>query len=314
MIMRIAIPLSCSFFLASTTSAFTVSPHGVLSTTSRVSVARQAIPEDTAAAAAATAGLYRPFVEYAWSKLEEAGVLLETSESTAVPSELAKNEAVAKGMPEGTTVKISIDAKKGNGNPVTYGRFALLETLLPDVTGVSTKGIQVMNLVVFGKPPLPVWGVDLVSLPGDRHLLAMDVQPMTADKKLPMEDKWKEWHDTYVTGSFEWGGDLPEDAQKFFSPHGLWTRLAGEDAVPQIQTDVFAAFAAHLDLYLECVAAAAAADDDTPACEDNHQDEYLQYRLQNDPARPMLQRLYGPEWTERVLEEVLFPKDQVLSS
>jgi phycoerythrobilin:ferredoxin oxidoreductase len=309
--MKLALLLSCSL-LASTTNAFTVSPlDRVPCTRSRASVACQASPENAAAS-----GLYRPFVEYAWSKLEDAGLLLEASETTAVPSELTTNEAVAKGMPEGTTVKISIDAKKGNGNPVTYGRFALLETLLPDAgtADVSTKGIQVMNLVVFGRPPLPVWGVDLVSLPGDRHLLAMDVQPMTADKKLPLEHKWKEWHDTYVTGSFEWGGDLPEDAQKFFSPHGLWTRLAGEEAVQQIQTDVFAAFAAHLDLYLECVAAAVTDDDDTPACEDNHQDEYLQYRLQNDPARPMLQRLYGPEWTERVLEEVLFPADRVFAS
>jgi hypothetical protein len=40
----------------------------------------------------------------------------------------------------------------------------------------------------------------------------------------------------------------------------------------------------------------------------SHQGEYLEYRLANDPARPMLKSLYGPEWTERLLNEVLFPK------
>jgi len=34
--------------------------------------------------------------------------------------------------------------------------------------------------------------------------------------------------------------------------------------------------------------------------------DYLNYRRENDPARPMLTRLYGNEWTERVISEVLF--------
>jgi hypothetical protein len=34
---------------------------------------------------------------------------------------------------------------------------------------------------------------------------------------------------------------------------------------------------------------------------------YLQYRLENDPARPMLRALYGEEWSEEVLTTVLFP-------
>lgn len=251
-------------------------------------------------------GLYRPFLDYAWKKLEHAGILL-SSDGSLVPSDLAVNTAVAKGMPEGTVVKISVDAKRGS-SPVQYGRYALLETLLPEENDTNIKGIQVLNLVVFGTPPLPVWGVDLVSLPGNRHLLAMDVQPMVASTSSTNDDKWKAWHDTHVRDTFEWGGDLPEAARKFFSPHALWTRLSGENAIETIQTTVFAAFCAHLDLYLECVASSRA---ETPLAE-NHQAEYLDYRLANDPARPMLQSLYGPEWTERVLEEVLFNKDRVL--
>ena len=251
-------------------------------------------------------GLYRPFIEYAWEKLEHAGILLP-SDGGLVPSDLANNKAVAKGMPEGTVVKISVDAKRGQ-SPTQYGRYALLETLLPG-EDTTSKGIQVLNLVIFGTPPLPVWGVDLVSLPGGRHLLAMDVQPMVPvneDGTIPANQKWKEWYDIHVHDSFEWGGDLPEAARKFFSPYALWTRLSGDDAIERIQTEVFAAFCAHLDLYLECVASCP-----EPVAE-NHQAEYLEYRLNNDPARPMLQSLYGQEWTERLLEEVLFNKDRII--
>ena len=35
--------------------------------------------------------------------------------------------------------------------------------------------------------------------------------------------------------------------------------------------------------------------------------DYLDYRRTNDPARPMLQRLYGNEWAESVICNVLFP-------
>ena len=302
--------------LISSAHAFTAQPpsHQAGERVTRARSSRISVGGQREATSGSQSGLYRPFVEYAWKKLEHAGILLP-SEDGLVPSDLAVNTAVAKGMPAGTVVKISVDAKRGN-SPIQYGRYALLETLLPE-EDTTIKGIQVLNLVVFGTPPLPVWGVDLVSLPGNRHLLAMDVQPMVASATATEtiattgndnDDKWKAWHDTHVRDTFEWGGDLPEAASKFFSPHALWTRLSGEDAVETIQTTVFAAFCAHLDLYLECIASSCP---EVPVT-DNHQAEYLAYRLANDPARPMLQSLYGPEWTERVLEEVLFNKERAL--
>mmetsp|Transcript_7751 Transcript_7751/g.11341 ORF Transcript_7751/g.11341 Transcript_7751/m.11341 type:complete len:156 (-) Transcript_7751:70-537(-) len=42
------------------------------------------------------------------------------------------------------------------------------------------------------------------------------------------------------------------------------------------------------------------------AIQNGHTD-YLNYRRANDPARPMLRSLYGEEWTERLIEGVLFP-------
>ena len=36
------------------------------------------------------------------------------------------------------------------------------------------------------------------------------------------------------------------------------------------------------------------------------QTEYLNYRRENDPARPMLKSLYGAKWTEKLIGEILF--------
>jgi hypothetical protein len=251
-------------------------------------------------------GLYRPFVEHAWSRLQESG-LFEAIQD--IPVELQSNEAPAKGnVPNGTVVRMETAALRPKNNPgvVSYARYALLETIVPSSdTANATTGIQVMNLVVFPSKntDLPVWGVDLVSLPGDKHLLAMDAQPMTQIQS-SYEDRWKAWYEAHVQNVFEWGGDIPEAAEKFFSKNALWTRLQGQEAIPLIQDKVFHAFCDHLECYLQLLSNYELSGDRL-----NHQAQYLTYRLQNDPARPMLQSLYGPEWTERVLEEVLFPEN-----
>jgi hypothetical protein len=289
-------------------------------------------------------GLYRPFLQYAWEKLHESGILLPSDNdsgtigrlqetSNLVPSDLSRNVANdAKGMPPGTQIRISIDAAKGkSSSPITYVRYALLETIPPpryDETvgnNVFTSGIQVLNFVMFTKPPLPVWGVDLVSLPGGRHLLTIDAQPMTIQQQSSTKDPWKDWYESYVQNSFlPWGGDLPKDAQKFFSPHALWTRLTNdneldeEGRVHMIRTHIFDAFCAHLDIFLKTSIATEDQvkkeenDNENVATQNHHLEEYLDYRLANDPARPMLKSLYGTDWTERVLHEILFNKERVL--
>jgi len=244
-------------------------------------------------------------------KLEESGLF---SLSTDTPKSLQGNTAPAKGMPEGSVVKMETKALTSNSRDVvSYARYALLETIVADSEeeDVSTRGIQVMNLVVFpsNQTSLPVLGVDLVSLPGNKHLLAMDVQPMTtideeSEFMKSYSNKWKQWHEKHAS-QFEWGGDMPPEACKFFSPYALWTRLSGEEAVNVIQGKVFDAFCNHLDLYLQMLQDYTLSEE----AEANHQDEYLEYRLKNDPARPMLKSLYGPEWTEEVLTKVLFPAE-----
>jgi phycoerythrobilin:ferredoxin oxidoreductase len=262
---------------------------------------------------ASASGLYCPFSEHALTRLEQSGLFIPSND--IIPAHLQRKEVPAKGnMPPDTMVRIETRALTSRYKKnVAYARCALLETLLPsDEEVVSTKGIQVLNIVIFPSihANLPLWGVDLVSLPGDKHLLATDVQPMSYAQQKQDENYYSalfhEWYVTHVENKFEWGGDLPKKAAKFFSPYALRTRLQGaEEAISLIQGDVWEAFVAHLELYLQVVKEYSF---DEP--QDNVQEEYLQYRLENDPARPMLQSLYRAEWTEQLLTQVLFPKQQ----
>jgi Ferredoxin-dependent bilin reductase len=273
-----------------------------------------------AAAACNSRGLYRPFAEHAWSKLlqlmDDPSMTLAQDDS--IPTELLTNSAIAKGFPEGSTVKMETRALQPvdkSNSKFRYARYALLETLVPSLSTTnnngsafnSTAGIQVLNLVIFPSSAtnLPVFGADLVSLPGDKHLLLLDAQPMGNVSRVKHQNHWKDWHEHHVQPAFPWGGDIPEQVAQYVSDHALWTRFGKDDdknAVEIIQTQLWDAFQKHLDLYLDLLATTTVEDDSTGL-----QEPYIQYRLKNDPARPMLKSLYGEEWTERVLQEVLFP-------
>ena len=141
----------------------------------------------------------------------------------------------------------------------------------------------------------------------------------------PYEKHWENWYNEHVLDvdeekvlKYAWGGDFPEPVQQYVSKYALWTRLqnlsendndgtTASPCVDAIQGDLFVAFKAHLELYLELLGMNA---EDTEAAEgDNQQPSYLDYRRNNDPAKPMLNSLFGAEWTQSLLDNVLFPKD-----
>jgi hypothetical protein len=49
--------------------------------------------------------------------------------------------------------------------------------------------------------------------------------------------------------------------------------------------------------------------DDEEIVMENEREPYIDCRLNNDPAKPMFKALFGQEWTDRVLKEVLFPSN-----
>lgn len=258
-------------------------------------------------------GLYRKFADHALDRLSETSWF----QTAAIPNDLAFNEAPAKGM-QNAVVRFSTKAlipAPGYKDLVRYARVALLETIpheetLPEPRDeVARSGIQVLNVVLMpsNATTLPVLGIDLVSLPGGKHLLLLDAQPMVDPN--PFEKHWAEWHDTYVANDnkFPWGGDFPDAVKAYVSKYALWTRLQEvEDPITVIEDDLWDAYIAHLDTYLALLASHENSPNDIRS---NQQASYLDYRRNNDPAKPMLNSLYGSEWTNTLLDDVLFPQD-----
>ena len=297
-------------------------------------------------------GLYRPFVDYAWQQL------LQTQESTLslvnVPIELGYKETIAPGPRSNNTVRITIQAATSNQTTnvvgsIQYARFALIETIQTSSTGsvdlgseetieqkhaFHTDGIQVLNMVIvpYKHTGLPVFGADFVALPGNKHLLLLDAQPVRSDgddtnnSMLQYDDWFQTWYERNdIQTQFEWGGDLPEPVQQYVSKYALWTRFTGttgsssdnttgvpngtiSNPIEIIQGPVMDVFMDHFQTYMKLL-------DDYESSSVQRFDntnssrllDYLTYRLDNDPARPMLKRLFGAEWTEQALHDILFP-------
>ncbi|KAL3791151.1 hypothetical protein HJC23_000571 [Cyclotella cryptica] len=296
--------------------------------------------------------LYRKFHDYGWSKL------IDTHDeiNIGVPDDLLCNSSPVKGSP-GTSVVAELRSTSrfqfldSSKSVLRLARSAFLETqTAEEVPLITPMTIHVLNFVLFPDPDiqiltneskeieghvgLPIFGADVVSLPGNKHLVALDFQPvLTMDRGanlLPeryshFESKLKAIHSRYQQSNngmapcLPWGGDIPSQAERFFSPYALWSRLTDDNAIDIVNTSVWSAFQEYFDLYLELMIAVqtdvslqktptSATDmigQTNPAR--SGQIDYLEYRRQNDPARPMLRRLYGESWTERVIAEVLFP-------
>jgi len=286
-------------------------------------------------------GLYRPFLDHVWERLRQADT---DCQAVDIPVDLQAKAAAAKGQALGSVVRmenraVSSSSSSSSSGVIGYARAALLETLVAKndtttakttttTTTTHTAGIQVLNLVIFpAQPHLPVWGADFVSLPGNKHLILLDAQPMVA--KDQENARFQAWYDAHVPQHFPWGGAMPEAVQPYVSAKALWTRLGAAaaavnenenengtttvasdppmDPIDVIQGPLMQAFQQHLDLYLRMLQEHATVELSSGEPVEHAREAYLQYRLENDPARPMLRALYGEEWSEEVLTTVLFP-------
>lgn len=173
---------------------------------------------------------------------------------------------------------------------------------------------SVLNFVVnpSAQFDLPFFGADLVTLPGG-HLLALDLQPVDRADPLhtqPVWDRLLPIFERYKTLLPD-GGPIPEEAKPYFSPAFLWTRLPlGEASDRLIGTVVAEAFQQYLALYVDLVQTAVAVPPERSALLLEGQRRYTRYRAEKDPARGMLSRFYGSEWTEAYIHAVLFDLEQ----
>ncbi len=173
--------------------------------------------------------------------------------------------------------------------------------------------VSVLNFVIhpFHFYELPFFGADLVTLPSG-HLIAIDLQPVIKSDSIHTEI-----FSTKLSSIFQsWnrylppGGKIPENAQEYFSPSFLWTRLPLEiDSEIIIEKYIYPAFCDYLNLYLDLVKDAEMVSLSRSEILLSGQTKYLRYRSENDPARGMLKRFYGNDWTESYIQDVLFSID-----
>ena len=367
----------CFLLIPSIGNAFTIP---LTTTTTITSIHRPAVlndeqvgVDDLTTTPSQTKGLYRDFVDYAWPQLLKSRPQHHDLSPVPIPSELGYNEVVAPGPNNhNNTVRITIKAAAATTTPnstnnpagsIQYARYALIETIptsswtsMPedDTTAVSsptarihTDGIQVLNMVIipFKHTGLPVFGADFVALPGHKHLLLLDAQPVRgvgteSESDGSYYDDWfQSWYERNdINGQFDWGGDLPEPVQQYVSKYALWTRFAGTapgnatgtttttgdsdstathnrtNPIDIIQGPVMDVFIDHFQTYLQLLdhyESSSSNEEFTRRLDSANNTsrllDYLTYRLDNDPARPMLKRLFGAEWTEQALHDILFP-------
>jgi len=171
------------------------------------------------------------------------------------------------------------------------------------------EGYDIFNFVAlpWSYYDLPILGIDIVSLPGGL-LAAVDFQPLIYDDKSYFQEKSyslysKKFKD--IQNSLPPGGDMPKAAMQFFSPYALWTRIPPNDN----RLDIVAnAVDTYVDAYALLLKDSKKIDDTIliKKRQDNMK-TYLNYRIENDPAKNMLNGAFGIDWTKKCIQSCFFP-------
>ena len=181
---------------------------------------------------------------------------------------------------------------------------------------INSPNYSVLNFLIIPNTiyNIPFFGVDFVSLPKS-HLLVLDFQPSLKvenqfDFKL-LEQLAKLKESCHL--SLPVAKKMPEDVARFFSPGLIWSRLPKEeDSDYLIQNRLYQTFKDYLKLYLKTLFESEEVGYNLQQELINGQNNYLKYRRDKDPARPMLYGLFGKEFTESLINKVLFSTKEVL--
>ncbi len=210
-------------------------------------------------------------------------------------------------------MKESYFGSKNKSNKVITNTWASKTLKLRKIRAACVEAgttASVLNLVIypFNSYDLPFFGADFVTLPSG-HLLALDFQPALKFDKIHTEKTWERLSPFYEhwKGLLPNGGPIPRAAESFFSPFFLWSRLPlGEESNQLLEKVLMPAYVDYLELYLDLVNEAEHVSKERSISLLNGQKKYIKYRAENDPARNMLTRFYGTEWTESYINDVLF--------
>jgi len=175
---------------------------------------------------------------------------------------------------------------------------------------ISSPSYCVLNFLIVPKSQynIPFLGIDFVSLP-NYHLIVLDFQPSLHISKQFDKDLLKE----LLTIKDEFHQKVPmaakmsEQISQFFSPGVIWSKLPKEEISENlIINNLYPTFQKYLDLYLDILFKAEEVDIEVQKEIINGQIHYLEYRKSKDPARPMLKVLFGENFTESLINNLLF--------
>jgi len=199
---------------------------------------------------------------------------------------------------------------KKNVNLYTWGVTHKKRIKFARAVCINSLNYSVLNFLIIPDTTynVPFFGVDFVSLPNS-YLLVLDFQPSLkignqySNKLLEQLIKLK----SRCHSSLPLAEKMSADVARFFSPGLIWSKLPkGESSDFLIANQLYSAFTEYLTLYLEILFESKEANLELQKELINGQNNYLKYRRDNDPARPMLSSLFGKEFTESLIEEVLF--------
>ncbi len=175
---------------------------------------------------------------------------------------------------------------------------------------INSPNYSVLNFLIVPNTiyNMPFFGVDFVSL-DNFHLLVLDFQPsITLNKQFNLDllDKLlKLKNDCHKI--LPLAEPMSSKNANFFSPGLIWSKLPknfiSEDL---ISTKLYYSFKDYLDLYIATLKECNKVDQIYQQDLKKGQKYYLEYRRQNDPARPMLNLLFGKHFTESLINNVLF--------
>ena len=206
-----------------------------------------------------------------------------------IPADLGRIDGVFRDKPA------ALEARAYGGGSARYARFVEL----------SSGDLEIGNILIVPRPelPLPVLGVDLVSLGRETAVVVADLSPVTLDgERRELERAVLERHRASSPSLSEQQSELPGWASTWFSSGALCARVPVERA-REAATAVGDFVTAFLELERECPS-----DPGGGERVSARQHEYCAAHRAEDRGLLLLRRIFQPQRADRFLREVLFPE------
>ena len=205
---------------------------------------------------------------------------------------------------------------KKNVNLITWGVTHKKRIQFARAVCINSPSYSVLNVLIIPNTiyNVPFLGIDFVSLPKS-HLIVLDFQPslniskqFNSELLVELANLKRSCHLTLPVAE-----KMSEDVSRFFSPGLIWSKLPKEkNSDHLIANQLYYTFTKYMKLYLKTLFESCEVEQNLQQELINGQNMYLNFRRDKDPARPMLSSLFGKDFTESLINEVLFSTEKAL--